>query len=283
MTDERLRANLLEDMASSNEAERLLPTVLRLKGWPAPAPTAPETASLIQSLQSAMAEQRASPWRKLRIHAGEWWPWLLLRAQARVVRHEIWIASTLVMVLGALVTLIIYEPTSSSEALPLVLLAPVVAAVGVSFLYGSAVDPALEIALATPTSPRLVLLTRLTLVFGFDLGLGLAGSLALALFQPGVSLWPLVTAWLAPMAFLSALSLLLSVLSADPGAGALISLGLWVVQNVVRMTHANNVLWLLTDLTSAAARPWLWSLAIVMGGLALWAGAREEHWLGGRV
>ena len=51
----------------------------------------------------------------------------------------------------------------------------------------------------------------------------------------------------------------------------------------VTIVTLGAVLWLLADLTSAAARPWLWSLAIVMGGLALWLGAREEHWLGGHM
>ncbi len=199
---------------------------------------------------------------------------LLARSQLPVIRAEIWPASTLVFVLGVLVTLAIH--TRSGTTLPLVLVAPIVAAVGIAFIYGPAVDPALEIELAAPTSPRLILLARLALVFGFDLALGLAGSLALALLRPGISLWPLVAAWLAPMAFLSALSLLLNVLTADPGLGALVSLGLWIVQSLGRLT---SLPWRIPDLSGVAMRPWLLLLALLIGGLALWLGGREEHWL----
>jgi len=209
------------------------------------------------------------------------WAWLLLRSQARVVRGEIWTASALIMALGVLVTLIISGPGADS-ALPLALVAPAVAAIGIAFLYGPAVDPALEIELATPTSPRLVLLARLALIFGFDLGLGLAASIMLAL-QSQVSLWPLVMTWLAPMAFLSSLAFLLAVLSADPGLGTLVSLALWVLLNLARLGELRSLVLPLPDLLAASARPWLWGLALLLGGLALWAAGREERWLGGQA
>lgn len=237
-------------------------------------PDAPAILARLPRRRVQPVPQRAFTWQ---------WSWLLLRTQARVVRREFWPASALVMALGALIALILCKPGSSGEALPLVLIAPVIAAAGVSFLYCPAVDPALEIELATPTPPRLMLLARLALVFGFDLGLGLAGSVVLALLRPAVSLWPLVTAWLAPMAFLSAFSFLISVLSADPGGGALVSLGLWIVQNLMRMAYPPHTSWLLADLTAATARPWLYTLALLLGGLALWLGASEEHWLGGQA
>lgn len=218
-----------------------------------------------------LALARPQPWGSLRLVP------LLLRSQLLVIRAEIWPASALVFALGLLVTLATYA--QAGGALPFVLTVPIVAALGLAFIYGPAVDPALEVELATPTSPHLVLLARLLLVFGFDLALGLAGSLALALLRPGLSLWPLVSAWLSPMAFLSALSLLLSVLSADPGLGMLVSLGLWAVQSVGRITDPASLPLRIPDLTAAPARPWLWALALLMGVLALWASEREERWL----
>jgi len=230
-----------------------------------PAPALPRNAR-----HRLAALVRPQPWNDPRLIP------LLLRSQLPVIRGEIWPASTLVLALGTFVAC----AARSAEALPFVLMAPLVTAVGVAFLYGPAVDPALEIELATPVSPRLILLVRLALVFGFDLALGLAGSLALALLRPDVSLWPLVTAWLAPMTFLSALSLLLSVASADSGLGALVSLMLWVVQSMGRISGPNSLPWRIPDLTAAAARPWLWALALVMGALALWIGGRTERWIG---
>jgi hypothetical protein len=285
MPNGEMWGRLLEDVGSPEEAGQLLPVARRLERWPAPAPTPEETTRLIQALQPALTEQTAGRqvYAKLRRRVAEWWPWLLLCAQVRVVRQEIWVASSLVMTLGVIVTLATRGPAVSHETLTMVLIAPLVAAAGLAFIYGPGVDPALEIELATPTSPRLVLLARLVLVFGFDLVLGLVGSLALALLRPDISLWPLVMAWLAPMTFLSALSLLISVISSDPEAGALISLVLWAIQNVMRLFDSADRLFHFPSLMAAAARPWLWGLAFLMSGLALWLGAREEHWLGGRT
>ena len=61
----------------------------------------------------------------------------------------------------------------------LALVAPIVAAAGVAGTHRSRRDPAAELVAATPTSGRLLLLVRLTLVFGFDLALALAASAVL--------------------------------------------------------------------------------------------------------
>ncbi|MBN1934745.1 MAG: zf-HC2 domain-containing protein [Anaerolineae bacterium] len=210
------------------------------------------------------------------------WVWALIVTQARMIRRDIWIASALVMALGTLITVFSGEPHQMAlGALPLVWAAPVVAAAGVAFLYGPSVAPAIEIELTAPVSPRLILLARLMLTFGFDLLLGLGGSTALALANPHLSLWPLVATWLAPMAFLSSLAFLLTVLTADPNVGFLVSLGVWAVQSTAEIA-GRGALWFIPGLT-AAARPWLWILALLLGGLALWAGGREERWIRGRA
>ena len=279
---DRLQEMLRQDLGEGDEVGELLPVLQRLARWQAPVPTSQETARLVEALLPALPTQAvrgAGWWDRL----GAWWPWLLLRAQAKVVRGEIWVASALVIAVGTLVTLLADGGASSASALPLTLVAPVVAAVGISFLYGAESDPALELELATPTSPRLVLLARLVLVYGFDLGLGLAGSVALAMLMPEVSLWPLVTTWLAPMSALSALAFLLTVLSRDATLGTLTSLGLWALQSVLRIVDPAFVHLRLPDLMAPAARPWLWAVALVLGGLALWAGGHEERWLGERA
>jgi hypothetical protein len=269
---------LVEDVGSSNEADSLLPVVKRLQRWAAPAPTLSDTATLSARLKSALPA-RGHP--SLTADHSLPWPLLLIRAQLRVVRGEIWAASAMVLALGALVTLAMSAPGASAATLPFVFVAPLVAAVGVAFLYGPGVDPPLEIELATPVSPRLTLLARLTLVFGFDLGLGLVASLALAVMRADLTFWPLVSAWLAPMAFLSALAFLLTVLSLDAGLGVLVSLGLWGLHSAAHLQVANSVPLpiSLPDLTMAAAQPWLWMSALLLSAAALWIGGREEHWL----
>jgi hypothetical protein len=194
------------------------------------------------------------------------------------VQHEIWLASALVMLLGVVVTLA-EQPTAAIGTLPLALIAPLVAALGIAFLYGPAAEPSLEIELAAPVSPRLVVLVRLLLVFLFDLALGLIGSIALVMSHSGWSLWPLVALWLAPMTCLAALAFLLSMLLIDPLISVSICLTLWGLQ-VLRVfpPFAAWPNWLSTD-----AQPWLWLTALLCAGLALWLAGREERQLLKRI
>ncbi|MEO8395545.1 MAG: hypothetical protein ABI700_21300, partial [Chloroflexota bacterium] len=163
------------------------------------------------------------------------WAWLLLRSQTRLVHPVTWLASGLVIALGGLVTLLLYQPAGTTGTtgttgaeLPLVIVAPLVAACGVAFLYGLEADPALELLMATPVPPRLILLARLALLFGFNLAITLVCSVVLTLTHAQLSLIPLIAAWLAPMTFLSALAFLLSVIFFDALASVLISLLLWI-------------------------------------------------------
>lgn len=277
----RLRAMLLEDTGSSEDADALLEAIARLDAWRAPKPTDETTARLVKTLLPSLPRRRTRTARRLAALAS-WWPLLVLRAQMRVVRGEIWAASALVMALGTLVTLTTFG-AASTETFPLVLLAPVVTAIGVAFLYGPDVDPALEIQLATPASPRLLLLARLLLLFGYDLVFGLVGSAALVLLQTDISLWPLVMTWLAPMTFLSAMAFLLSVLFKDPLIGVMASTAVWSFHAVTRLADLNelSIFAAVPNLAGEAARPWLWLLGVLMGVAALWLAGREEQWIKG--
>ncbi|HVX31271.1 MAG TPA: zf-HC2 domain-containing protein [Nitrolancea sp.] len=155
--------------------------------------------------------------------------WQLLCGQAPLVRRGIWLASGLTTALGVLVSIATLHQSIGSFTLALI--APVVAAFGMAFIYGPENDPSLEIAISTPTSPRLVLLSRLTLVFGYDLLLALVASVALTAVH-GFSLWTLIELWFAPMLFLSALTLAASLVFSPLVAmvGALILWGLRLVQ-----------------------------------------------------
>jgi anti-sigma factor RsiW len=190
-------------------------SLLRQAAQAALPPVAPDARLLAEVVRQVQPVSRWSPRRLVG----------LIRAQVPLVRQQIWTASALVMSLG-LVTVLLGRGGASL----LELLAPVVAAAGIAFLYGPEQDPSLELALATPTSPRLVLLARLTLVFGYDLALGLLVSLALALAgQAPDGLWQLILQWLGPMLLLSAISLWIS-----QGLGVLpatfVPLTLWAVK-----------------------------------------------------
>ncbi len=259
-----LRAKLIEDVDSEAEADRLLPTARRLADWSAPVPSARDTAALLQTLSASLPHRRPPALIKM--------GWLL-RAQMRVVQQEIWLASTLVMTLGVVITLA--SANQTTEMLPLVLVAPLVAALGIVFLYGPAADPSLEIELATPISPRLIVLMRLLLVFAFDLGLGLTGSVILVMVHSEWSLWPLIALWLAPMTCLTALAFLLSVLSIDVLISASLCLVLWGMQ-FVRLLEPFSTWpnWLANE-----AQPWLWVGTVVFGSVAVWLADRQERWL----
>jgi hypothetical protein len=278
---DRLRAMLLEDMESADEAETLLDVVMQIKRWSPVEPDISTTAKLIETLQAEMSPTRtfeAGLMSLIRL-VGEWWPLLLMRAQVRVVRGEIWAASALVMLLGTVVTLISYTPASNGLA-PIAIFAPLVAAVGVAFLYNNEVIQMLEIENSTPASSRILLLTRLTLVFSFDFILGLIGSLFLALVNAEVSLWPLVMSWLAPMAFLSATSFLLSILLGDALVGSLFGLLIWGTHVWLRSFPEDDLLYSvlsLPGLSSSAYRPLLFACAALLVGIALWVASREER------
>jgi len=266
MKDDQLRAWLAED--APDDAEALLPILGQLRTENAPPPHPDEAARLAAKLGGAMPRRR---WWGL----GESLWWLVLRGQLRIIQREIWAASALIMLLGVLTTAT-QHPTNNAEALSLALLAPIAAAAGVAFIYGPHADPPLELLMALPVSPTLVLLARLALVFGFNLLLGLVSSILLGGLHAQLSPGQIVLAWLLPMTFLSMLAFCLGVLTKEPLLGAAFCLVLRLLQFTEPDFIAAPVL------TLIANRPLMLSLALILGVLALWIVDREEYWLGGQ-
>jgi hypothetical protein len=170
----------------------------------------------------------ADPWtRRLRYLAA------LVVAEARLIRLAVPVASALVMALGVVMVLVQAAAGAWLAAGPdavLALVAPIVAAAGVSGTYRSRRDPVAELVGATPTSGSLLLLVRLALVFGYDLVLAVAASAVLTAAAGGAaSLHTLIAAWLGPMALLCSVSLLVAVwFGPDIALGA--AIGLWAVR-----------------------------------------------------
>jgi hypothetical protein len=151
--------------------------------------------------------------------------WQLLLSQIPLVRGKLWAASAITMGLGCVVSLIT-SANASVAAASFSLFAPVIAAMGIAFVYGPENDPSLEVALSTPTPSRSVLMARLVLVYGYDLALALGATAVLVLTKGGAGLLPLVSLWISPMLFLSALALLVS-LFLGPAVAVLTALALW--------------------------------------------------------
>jgi anti-sigma factor RsiW len=160
----------------------------------------------------ARAGRSWSPQTGLRARFGRQARWLaaFVAGQVPIVRREIWSASVLVFILGAAISML---DRGSVPGVALALFAPLAAALGIALVYGHDNDPSLELALATPVSPRQVVLARLTLVMAWDLALALAASGAVVVLngRPDAFM-TLVGLWLGPMLLLGCFSLVLSLL-----------------------------------------------------------------------
>ncbi len=194
---------------------------------------------------------------------GDQFAWLgrFVAAQVPLVRHEIWPASTVIMAIGAAISLLGAQGSAPGAALSL--FAPLAAAVGIALIYGQENDPSLELALATPTSPRLVIVARLVVVVAWDLALALAASVALAVVDGPAAFWPLVSLWLGPMLVIGCLTLLLSLFTGSSLAIAIAGV-IWALrafeltgeapmQRVAGLTAVLDAIWQTSPLTLAAA------------------------------
>jgi hypothetical protein len=270
---ERLKKTLLENGESPAEANSLAQMSQFLRKLPAPVANKAREADMLASLLNELP-RRPTAWERLR----DSYPVLLLLSQVRVIHVEIWAASALMLLLGTVITLL--QPMGAGT-LPLVAIAPLVAAGGVALLYDGSVALMLELEDSTRSSARLLLLARLTLIFGFDLVLALIGSIVLAVFHAEISLIPLILSWLAPMAFLSGLAFLLSVLLVDTMASTMFSLALWVFHLLFK-NWKNLPVWLealrLPGFAAPEMRPMLLATSVLVVVVALWwVGAQDRR------
>jgi hypothetical protein len=148
-------------------------------------------------------------------------------AQIRLIRRDLfWMPLFIV----PLVVAIVFLPGPWRQAPGIAaMLAALLTAIGLAFLYGQEVDPAREIALVTLTSPRLVLGIRCCVIFGYDLLLNCGLILPfLALHGIITPAWFLAN-WLAPLCCLSAIALLLSIV-VNAGTAVFVCCILWALR-----------------------------------------------------
>jgi hypothetical protein len=160
--------------------------------------------------------------------------WQLLLAQSFLAKREIWPASAAIMLMGAVVSVL------SNHVEAVYFIAPLVAAASLTVLFGPAYDPAYELVMASPTSPWRLLLARLSIVSAYNLLLAVIAGLFLLLIVPPGLFGSLILGWLGPMAFLSALALLIS-LWIGTGNAVTISYFFWIIQYFPYRT-INNLL-----------------------------------------
>lgn len=222
-------------------------------------------------LVGALARITAISGRPTRVPArrGMRWGWQLMRAQVPLVRRSLGAATTLMLLLGVIV-LLSRSGGRGGELLSLV--APVAAAVGLSLISGPEIDPSLELTVSTGTSPRVVLLARLVLVFGYDLVLGLAATGLTLLSTTGPAFSALVLGWLGPMLLLSSLSFALAVLT-RPAVGLGVALALWAARVLAGAGDGTLVRSgvLSTDQIHAIREAWVTSVPLVLAAAVVLA------------
>ncbi len=178
------------------------------------------------------AEESVATAGRGRMSARLGWLVRFVAAQAPLVRREIWPASAVVLFIGAALSVLTAAGRSGEvPGAALSLLAPLGAAVGVALIYGAENDPGMELALASPTSPRIVVVARLVLVLAWDIALALAASAVLAVVNGPELFVPIVATWLGPMLLLGCLVLLLSLV-AQSSVAIGTAMVIWVVRSI---------------------------------------------------
>jgi Putative zinc-finger len=150
-------------------------------------------------------------------------------AQARLIRRDLfWLPLFLIPLVGSIVFL--PQPWQQSPG-TIALMASLLAAFSIAFLYGQDADPAREIVLVTQTSPQVVLGIRCGLVFGYDLVFNCGLVLPFLAWHGIITPAWFLTNWLAPLCCLSAIALLLSILM-NASAAALACGILWLLRGL---------------------------------------------------
>jgi hypothetical protein len=191
------------------------------------------------------------------------------RAQILVVPRGVWAVSAVAMLASLATVLLMRTPSEIVTRILLSLIIPLVTALGTAFLCGQENDPALEVTLATPISPRLVMATRIGLVFLYNFGLATLLTLAVTLGQGG-DFARLAALWFGPALLLGAVSLLLSVATSSVMgvASAALLLALRVSTLLAGLPQQTVLPWAIQ-----LDRSWTTSPALLLVALALLAAA----------
>jgi hypothetical protein len=185
--------------------------------------------------------------------------WRLTRAQLPLIPKGIWVASAAALFIAVLIASIWRDGAFPPSLLGL-LLAPMAAA-GVAFLCDQDADAGLEIALATPTSPRVTLFCRFLLVYGYNVALAFGGALFLSIAHH-IDFALLASYWVGPMLLLASIGLVLSVRFGAYAAAIVIG-ALWCLRVLGLALATTNVAYV--------SLPILWrtSPALLVFALAL--------------
>jgi hypothetical protein len=146
---------------------------------------------------------------------------------------------------------------------PLVwLVTPAVAAAGIAYAYGPAIDPAWELSCSMAVSNRMVLLVRALAVVGLDAALGLAASAASGAAAA------VTFGWLLPMTAVCALALAAATVTRSANVGVAAGLAGWAITVLAGQAATGRITAAISD--SALAIPYL-AVAACCGAIAWYA------------
>ena len=129
--------------------------------------------------------------------------------QVKLIRHDLWWMPLLIIPLACYSAF--YKYGSTQHASFVAFIGILLTAVGLAFVYGQEHDPAYEMVRVSPTSNSLLFALRLLVVFTYDLFINLVSMLPFLFMHSAITpLW-FITTWLAPLCFLSMISLLISI------------------------------------------------------------------------
>jgi len=197
----------------------------------------------------------------------------LLRMQLLLIHNELWIGSAaLTLIFFAMAVLV-------ARVEVLYFFAPMMAAGAVTLIHGSENDPASELALSTPISPWKILLARLTLISAYNVFLAGCATIGLIVVLSPQIMGELILGWLAPMTFLSALALLLSMWIGT-GNALFISYTLWSAQYLA-LTSAGEWFQFAVPWLEAYRQFWrdptlLFPFGLALILFALWSAGRQQ-------
>ena len=208
------------DPAQQTELGDLSRLEARLRTLQVSDPTPEEHAALVTRLTATLAAAEPLPERSLQPAL-----WLqIARAQIRLLGMPFWMASGFILVLGVSLGLV---GDGSLLAILFVLCAPVLAAVGVAYVFRPETRSLRELEDISPIGSLELLYVRLGVILAFNILLCLAILAAIALHAPqSVVVWRLLLAWLGPMLALTGTALYASLRLGSP-AGVAVPLGLW--------------------------------------------------------
>lgn len=149
------------------------------------------------------------------------------KMQYRIVRRDLLWMPLLIVPLSLLV--LVLPHLWLDRASMLAFGAALITAAGIALLYGQEADPAREMTLVAPTSPRFILAVRCCIIFSYDLFINLLGMLPLLLTHATITPTWFLANWLAPLCCLAGISLFVSTLI-NPAVAIFTCTLLWVLR-----------------------------------------------------